>query len=92
VFVNSWHLNEYESAAMWAIYSRFNSGIAIQSTYNRLVKSFSRCKEPIYIGKVKYIDYSNEWIDNDNILQRFIHKRKSFAYENELRVITVVPK
>ena len=87
VFVNSWHLNEYESAAMWAIYSSFNSGIAIQSTYGRLVKSFSRCKERIYIGKVRYIDYSSESIDTDDILQRFTHKRKSFAYENELRAI-----
>ena len=32
--VNSWHINEYESAAMWKLHSRDGEGIAIQSTFN----------------------------------------------------------
>jgi hypothetical protein len=91
ILVNSWHLSEYESAAMWAIYSQVNSGIAIQSTYGRLDECFEKTPDPVYIGKVKYIDYSREQIDDRNILLPFVHKRKSFAYENELRVITVTP-
>ena len=89
ILVNSWHLSEYESAAMWALYSQFNSGIAIQSTYRRLDSSFDKTPEPIYIGKVKYIDYSKERINDKHVLLPFVHKRKSFAYENELRVMTI---
>src|SRR5688500_2598177 len=32
ILINSWHLNDYESAAMWDLYSQRNAGIAIQST------------------------------------------------------------
>lgn len=39
ICVNSWHMNNYESAAMWKIYLKSNEGIAIQSTYKRFVKS-----------------------------------------------------
>jgi hypothetical protein len=74
---------------MWALYSQFNSGIAIQSTYRRLDSSFDKTPEPIYIGKVKYIDYSKERINDKHVLLPFVHKRKSFAYENELRVMTI---
>jgi hypothetical protein len=74
VFVSSWHLNEFEFAAMWAIYSRFNSGIAIESTYARLVKSLDQAKEPIYFGKVRYIDYSKGSSTANSFLQRFTHK------------------
>jgi hypothetical protein len=31
-YLSCWHLNQYESAAMWDQYSRENQGIAIQST------------------------------------------------------------
>ena len=92
--VNSWHMSEYESAAMWAIYSQFNSGIAIQSTYERLAKSFRKSSDKIYISKVTYIDYTNEKMaeHGGNPIVPFLYKRKSFSYENELRVITIVPK
>ena len=36
VLVNCWHMNNSESAAMWNSYSYRNSGIALQSTYQRL--------------------------------------------------------
>lgn len=35
-YVNSWHMNERESAAMWKLYARTNEAVAIQSTYARL--------------------------------------------------------
>lgn len=37
--VNCWHMNEYESAAMWKLYLKTNEGIAIQSTYSKLTDS-----------------------------------------------------
>lgn len=35
-YVNSWHMNERESAAMWKLYARTNEAVAIQSSYARL--------------------------------------------------------
>lgn len=35
-YVNSWHMNERESAAMWKLYARTNEAVAIQSTYAKL--------------------------------------------------------
>src|SRR5688572_6426488 len=39
-YINCWHMNNHESAAMWNIYSRIGEGIAVQSTYKRLRDSF----------------------------------------------------
>ena len=93
VLINPWHYNEYESAAMWNLYSHENAGIAIQSTTRKLSKCFNDNKEDtIWIGKVQYLDFSkdgtNEW---DNLIQAFVTKRKSFEYENEIRAVTCLP-
>lgn len=88
MFVNCWHMNEYESAAMWKLYLKSNEGIAIQSTYKRLRKSFNNnSKDNVYIGRVKYIDYGSEGIPRDNLFRAILHKRKSFEYERELRAM-----
>lgn len=89
VYVNCWHINEYESAAMWRLYLKSNEGVAIQSTFKRLIDSFKGINAPIFIGKVTYIDYSKESIPqrNLNIFYPFLYKRKSFEHERELRAV-----
>lgn len=85
IFVNCWHLNEYESAAMWKVYSAGSYTVAIQSTVQRLIDSFAKTENPIRIGLVKYIDYEKEpqpWDDN---LTPCFFKRRSFEHERELR-------
>jgi len=79
--INCWHLNEYESAAMWKLYLKSNEGIAVRSTFNRLKVSFEAEKRVIFIGKVQYIDYEKDWLPEGNALYPFVHKRKSFAHE-----------
>ena len=86
-FLNCWHINDYESAAMWSLYLSNNEGIAVQSTFKKLADSFHNAKETIYIGKVNYIDYETATIPDDNVFWPFVHKRKSFENENELRVV-----
>lgn len=86
-FINSWHINNYESAAMWKLYLKNDEGIAVQSTFNRLCKSFERMDRTIWIGNVKYVDYDKERIPEDNSLKLYLHKRKSFEHEQELRAI-----
>jgi hypothetical protein len=87
-FINCWHLNEFESAAMWKLHLKSEEGIAIQSTYSRLVESFRNFDENnIFIGKVNYIDYEKEQISLFNAFSPFICKRKSFEHERELRAV-----
>lgn len=84
IFVNCWHMNEHESAAMWKLYARTNEAVAIQSTYN----NFKEClPEEVFLGIVNYIDYEKEWLPEDNMLWPFVHKRKSFEHERELRAV-----
>lgn len=85
-FINCWHMNDYESAGMWTMYSS-NKGIAIQSTIGRLKKSLKATTKRIYLSDVTYIDYETDWMPEGNIYYPFIHKRKSFDHEREIRAI-----
>ena len=87
--VNTWHMNEVESAAMWDLYSNNNAGIAIQSTYKRLSESFGiNKKDDVWISTVKYIDYSKGLSGFSDIFGAFTCKRLSFQHERELRAFT----
>jgi len=85
IMINCWHMNEYESAAMWKLYAKTNEAICIQSTYERLHQCLD---EETYIGEVQYIDYQTDWMSENNTFYPFMHKRKSFAHERELRALT----
>jgi len=62
--------------------------VAIKSTFKRLKDSFLPHKDDdIFIGKVKYIDYTRDVIPKGNIFNPFLYKRKSFEHERELRAI-----
>jgi hypothetical protein len=88
VALNCWHMNQEESAAMWNIYLKSNEGVAIQSTYKRLRESLID-DENIYLGKVKYINYQTDIINVGNMLTPFVHKRKSFEHEKEVRGLVI---
>lgn len=92
--ISCWHMNEHESDAMWQLYLRDGKGIAIQTTLDRLQNSFLPYKmkpeygeEYVHLGKVKYIDYRDDVMDDKSMLGRFFYKRKSFSHERELRVV-----
>jgi hypothetical protein len=90
ILINCWHMNDFESEAMWKLYLRYNEGVAIQSTYKRLVDSMERDKiNQVFIGKVKYIDYNSQFFQEGNIFLPYLFKRKSFEHERELRAITL---
>ncbi|MEK7993290.1 MAG: hypothetical protein AAB403_05745 [Planctomycetota bacterium] len=86
VYVNCWHINEAESDAMWRLYTLQGQGIAVQSTYDRLVRCFHMAAPYVQIGKVGYFDYSTHMISMDNVFSPALNKRASFQHENELRV------
>jgi hypothetical protein len=91
VVISSWHINEYESFAMWQIFTKNNEGLAIQSTIGRLKAALQpETRVEQYIGNVNYIDYKKEYIPFDDAFFPFLFKRKSFQYEREVRIITDV--
>ena len=89
VVISSWHINEYESYAMWQIFTKNNEGLAIQSTIGRLKQALAPEKKYLQnIGAVNYIDYKKEYIPFDDTFFPFLFKRKSFQYEREVRIIS----
>jgi len=83
VFVNSWHLGDYESGTMW---KNYGAAIAIRSTFARLRDSFE--VEPnfdVWIGKTTYVDFDSA----DESLARHVgpgvHKRQIYDSEKEIR-------
>jgi hypothetical protein len=87
IFLNCWHMNARESAAMWKLYARSNEAVAIQSTYRLL---HSCLPANTYVGEVQYIDYETDYLAEDHLLRPYIHKRISFEHERELRALIYI--
>lgn len=90
--VSCWHANDCESAAMWRLYLSSGEGVAIKSTFTRLVTSLPQWNKEtdvdlIYAGVVKYIDYDTTVMPQNNLYWPFVHKRLSFRHENEIRAV-----
>ncbi|MBO4389021.1 MAG: hypothetical protein J5785_06260 [Spirochaetales bacterium] len=80
VFINCWHWNEYESEAMWNLYSSsVDNAVAIQTTYALLKEELGA---EVKVKPVHYIDFSRHFAD---INELYLYKRKSFEYEHEVR-------
>lgn len=93
-FVNCWHANPGESAAMWQLYTKTNEAIAIKTTFAKLEEQINQSNfdkpyinPSFYIGKVRYVDYDDEWIPENSLIGPFTYKRLSFSHENEIRLI-----
>lgn len=86
--VNCWHQNEFESEAMWRLYSENNKGIAIQTTFQDLIDSIN--DKRIYLSEVRYINFHDENLKpSDCVVNGHISpllKRKSFEHEKEVRL------
>lgn len=84
-FVNCWHANEHESAAMWKLYAKSNEAVAIKTTYKNLVECLPSSVE---VGMVKYLDPDGGWAPPFGASSFTLAvKRPSFEYEREVRLI-----
>jgi hypothetical protein len=84
-FVNCWCLHEHESDALWRIYGGVsNGGIALRTTYQRLVNHLPPTD---FIGQVTYLDYDATSYRMDNVFHFIMHKRTQFSYEHEVRIV-----
>ena len=88
--INCWHENETESDAMWKLYAGHGEGIAIRTTCGSLKESLSG-DEWVQIERVNYVDYDTTHIKDNDPTAPFIHKRKSFEHEREVRAIIRKP-
>src|SRR5207237_10495835 len=68
VFVNCWHMSPHESAAMWSLYSA-NTGLALRTTYRKLLDAVDGWPQRAYVGAVRYGDQ-----DSMNALGMFMRK------------------
>lgn len=86
LYVNCWHLGNTESEAMWRLYCPGENGVAIQTSYEKLIASISH--DPfLYIGRVTYIDYESQGFPLNNAFYPVMHKRISFSHEQEVRLV-----
>lgn len=91
MYVNCWHWGGAESEAMWRLYCPNESGIAIQTTYEKLAISIE--SDPTcYIGMVTYLDYESEGFPLNNAFYPVMHKRISFQHEQEVRLVKSLPE
>jgi hypothetical protein len=86
VYVNCWHRNSGESAAMWAIYGR-KHGIAIQSSIGLLKSALAVEERPVAIVRVQY---GSSLGMADPSIGIALRKRNSFSHEQEIRAMVVV--
>lgn len=88
LYVSCWYLGDMESEAMWRLYCPDNNGVAIQTNYSKLVESVANDPE-LYIGCVTYIDYDAQVFPSGNLFYPVMHKRISFAHEQEVRLVKI---
>ena len=93
VTISSWHHNNDESYAMWKIYAKGSYGIALQTTFEKLKRSFDATDKPIFIGKIKYYNEEEDRVrvDNNSFIP-FLRKRTIYNYENEVRCCYALPQ
>lgn len=89
--VSCWHKSEYESEAMWRLYSASGQGIAIESTIEQLKLSLGKV-ERLIINCVRYRDFDNASIEKGHEHNILFMKRESFEYEKESRATVCLPK
>ena len=82
VYVNCWHSNDGDSAAMWDVYSK-TSGVAITTTLARLQAALTEAPQEIDIAAVHYEAIT----PNLAVGLPWAIKRPSFAHEREVRAV-----
>lgn len=91
--INCWHMRDDESVNMWQSYCGLAEGIAIRSSYARLVSCFRSVpgtlsdQQEIAIGMVKYLDFDRDLLQSNNAFAPIMCKRKAFEDDREVRAV-----
>jgi hypothetical protein len=91
VFINCWHRNQDDSAAMWALYGKSDCAVALTTTVGQLSDSLKAAPggQEVWIARVEYVKH---WRDpkldlSPDYARIFTYKTKAYEYEKEVRVI-----
>jgi len=90
VFINCWHRNQDDSAAMWALYGKSDCAVALTTTVGQLTDIAADIEEHrISIARVEYVKHwSDPKLDvSPDYTRIFAYKTKAYEYEKEVRVI-----
>jgi hypothetical protein len=88
-YVNCWAHSAVESEALWRLYASDNDGVALQTTYSKLVEVV-KGQAYLYIGHVSYIDYEAHSFPVGNVFYPVMYKRLAFAHESEVRLVKLL--
>lgn len=89
-YLNCWYVGEAQSYAMWKLYDAAGKGVAIRTTGARLKRALVGDHRPALSGaKVQYVDYDATFIPEGNLFLPYIHKRESFEFEHEYRLLAM---
>jgi hypothetical protein len=89
-YLNCWYIGEHESYAMWKLYDAAGKGVAFRTTAGRLHRALIGDHRPRIAGaQVSYVDYNNTVIPEGNLFFPYVHKRLSFAHEQEYRLLAM---
>lgn len=90
VYLNCWHASSDDSMAMWSLYGRSATAVAITTTVKKLRETIANAKLPynIYISRVRYVKH---WRDPELKIRPysnvFAYKVMAYEFEKEVRVI-----
>lgn len=87
-YVSCWHMNAHENYSMWRCYTQTNEAIAIKTRYSVLRDMLD---PTIYMGQIRYIDYSADSLPWGNMFEYIMHKDTYYRYESEVRVVATPP-
>ncbi len=91
VYINCWHRNQDDSAAMWALYGKSDCAVALTTTVGQLSDTLREAdtEHEAWIARVEYVKH---WSDPKldiaaDYARIFAYKTKAYEYEKEVRVI-----
>jgi hypothetical protein len=93
-YVSSWHHNDTESAGLWTQYTADGNGVAVRTTAETLREVLDAGTGDAYkvaLGEVHYLDYHADSWGAWHQFSATFHKRRSFAYEQEVRAVISWP-
>lgn len=87
----SWNISKNESFALWKIYTKNIKAIAIKSNVQRLKESLNINPFWQFIGVMNYYSDPTDFDFNSNIMNLTINKFNYYCFENELRMLNIIP-
>lgn len=90
VFINCWHRDRDDSAAMWALYGKSDCAVALTTTVGQLEDTLLRLNLP-YDLAIEKVEYVKHWrdptLDIAPYARVFAYKTKAYEHEKEVRVL-----